>query len=130
MDTILVIDFGSQYTQLIARRVRELQVYCEILPWNAGEQHFSALHPLGWILSGGPNSVLPIMPRRFLQPSWNPVCPFWAFVMVCRRLPTPWAGRWQKASNANTGRLKSRWIWKSAAANWFSGGMDVARRPH
>jgi len=57
MDTILVIDFGSQYTQLIARRVRELQVYCEILPWNAGEQHFSALHPLGWILSGGPNSV-------------------------------------------------------------------------
>ncbi len=57
MDTMLIIDFGSQYTQLIARRVRELQVYCEILPWNADPEQLSALRPRGWILSGGPNSV-------------------------------------------------------------------------
>lgn len=57
MDTIIIVDFGSQYTRLIARRVRELQVYCEILPWNAAPEQFSALHPKGFILSGGPNSV-------------------------------------------------------------------------
>jgi GMP synthase (glutamine-hydrolysing) len=57
MDTMLIIDFGSQYTQLIARRVRELQVYCEVLPWNADPEQLSALRPRGWILSGGPNSV-------------------------------------------------------------------------
>jgi len=57
MDTIIIVDFGSQYTRLIARRVRELQVYSEILPWNAAPEQFSALHPKGFILSGGPNSV-------------------------------------------------------------------------
>src|SRR5947208_16159041 len=53
--TILIIDFGSQYTQLIARRVRELNVYCEIHPFN----HFPELTPniKGVILSGSPSSV-------------------------------------------------------------------------
>lgn len=56
-DTILILDFGSQYTQIIARRVRELHVYCEIFPWDADFSKMQALHPKGWILSGGPNSV-------------------------------------------------------------------------
>ena len=56
-DSIVIIDFGSQYTQLIARRVREMQVYSEILPWDAEPSRMLALHPKGWILSGGPNSV-------------------------------------------------------------------------
>ena len=54
---ILVLDFGSQYTQLIARRVREAKVYCEIHPFNFAPEKIRALNPEGIILSGGPASV-------------------------------------------------------------------------
>ena len=57
LDTILVLDFGSQYTQLIARRIRELNVYSEILPWDIATEKIQALSPKGVILSGGPESV-------------------------------------------------------------------------
>ena len=57
LDTILVLDFGSQYTQLIARRVRELGVYSEIFPWDIPKKKISSLNPKGVILSGGPESV-------------------------------------------------------------------------
>ncbi|MBU2515335.1 glutamine-hydrolyzing GMP synthase [bacterium] len=55
---ILVLDFGSQYTQLIARRIRELKVYCEIHPFNITHDEIKNLNPKGIILSGGPSSVL------------------------------------------------------------------------
>ncbi len=57
VNQILIIDFGSQYTQLIARRVRESGVYCEIYPWDADEQTILNFKPAGIILSGGPESV-------------------------------------------------------------------------
>ena len=57
IDTILVLDFGSQYTQLIARRVRESNVYSEILPWDIDEEKIKSINPKGIILSGGPDSV-------------------------------------------------------------------------
>jgi len=56
-DWILILDFGSQYTQLIARRLRELHVYCEIHPFNIDLEVFTRHAPLGVILSGGPMSV-------------------------------------------------------------------------
>ena len=56
-DTIVVLDFGSQYAQLIARRLREAHVYCELFPWDADSARVMALHPKGFILSGGPRSV-------------------------------------------------------------------------
>ena len=56
-DTILVLDFGSQYTQLIARRVREMNVYSEILPWDISSDRIKEVNPKGVILSGGPESV-------------------------------------------------------------------------
>src|SRR5262245_49956035 len=56
-DTVVILDYGSQYTQLIARRVRELGVYCEILPHNAPQSEVDRLAPKAFILSGGPNSV-------------------------------------------------------------------------
>ena len=57
LDTILVLDFGSQYTQLIARRVRELGVFSEIFPWDIDTHRISSLNPNGIILSGGPSTV-------------------------------------------------------------------------
>jgi len=54
---ILIIDFGSQYTQLIARRVREIGVYCEIWPYDNCEEQIKKQKPLGLILSGGPETV-------------------------------------------------------------------------
>ena len=54
---ILILDFGSQYTQLIARRVREANVYCELHPFDVGDEFVRAFAPQGIILSGGPSSV-------------------------------------------------------------------------
>jgi GMP synthase (glutamine-hydrolysing) len=56
-ETIVILDFGSQYSQLIARRVREAHVYCELFHYDAPAEEVLALKPQGFILSGGPNSV-------------------------------------------------------------------------
>ncbi|WP_067517765.1 glutamine-hydrolyzing GMP synthase [Endozoicomonas ascidiicola] len=56
-DRILILDFGSQYTQLIARRVREIGVYCELHPWDMSDEDIQAFAPKAVILSGGPESV-------------------------------------------------------------------------
>jgi len=56
-ETIIILDFGSQYTQLIARRVREAGVYSEIHPCTIPTEEVAAMHPKGIILSGGPCSV-------------------------------------------------------------------------
>jgi GMP synthase (glutamine-hydrolysing) len=73
---IAVLDFGSQYTQLIARRVREQGVYAEVFPFNAPVETINQHHPAGYILSGGPNSVYepgaPQLPAHILQ-SGKPV---------------------------------------------------------
>src|SRR5690606_25146246 len=63
-DRILVLDFGAQYTQLIARRIRELGVYCEIWTWDHDPGEIAAFAPKGIVLSGGPESTtLPGAPR-------------------------------------------------------------------
>ncbi|MCE5209027.1 MAG: glutamine-hydrolyzing GMP synthase [Chloroflexi bacterium] len=71
MDTIIILDYGSQYSQLIARKVRENHVYCELLPWDASADKVSAYHPKGFILSGSPYSVYdpgaPTLPDYILQ---------------------------------------------------------------
>jgi len=56
-EKILILDFGSQYTQLIARRVRECHVYCELHPFDMALSDIQAFRPTGIILSGGPKSV-------------------------------------------------------------------------
>ena len=70
-DKILIVDFGSQVTQLIARRVREEKVYCEIVPFQKADEAFRTLRPKGVILSGGPASVLdqdaPLAPAGIYQ---------------------------------------------------------------
>jgi GMP synthase (glutamine-hydrolysing) len=70
-NAIAILDFGSQYTQLIARRVREANVYCELFAWDAPPENVLALEPCGFILSGGPASVYvpdaPYLPDYLLQ---------------------------------------------------------------
>jgi GMP synthase (glutamine-hydrolysing) len=70
-DAVAVIDFGSQYSQLIARRVREHHVYCELIPHDAPRERIEALRPKGFILSGGPASVYaqdaPLIPPHVLD---------------------------------------------------------------
>jgi GMP synthase (glutamine-hydrolysing) len=63
-DRILILDFGAQYTQLIARRVRECGAYCEIRPWDLSDAEVRAFAPRGVILSGGPESVTDAEPPR------------------------------------------------------------------
>jgi GMP synthase (glutamine-hydrolysing) len=69
-DSIAILDFGSQYAQLIARRVREAQVYCELFAWDAPAEEVRALEPKGFILSGGPRSAYepgaPVVPDYVL----------------------------------------------------------------
>jgi GMP synthase (glutamine-hydrolysing) len=71
MDTIVVLDFGSQYAQLIARRVREANVYCELFPWNEAQVKVMSLDPKGFILSGSPASVYepgaPVIPMYVME---------------------------------------------------------------
>ncbi|MBI5714638.1 MAG: glutamine-hydrolyzing GMP synthase [Chloroflexi bacterium] len=57
MDSVAILDYGSQYSQLIARRVREANVYCELFAWNESPEKILAINPNAIILSGGPNSV-------------------------------------------------------------------------
>jgi GMP synthase (glutamine-hydrolysing) len=64
---ILILDFGSQYTQLIARRVREIGVYCELWAWDVTEAQIREFNPTGIILSGGPESVHEINSPRAPQ---------------------------------------------------------------
>src|ERR1700750_2827073 len=68
-EKILIVDFGSQVTQLIARRVREQGVYCEIVPFNRAAEAFAQMKPRAIILSGGPASLLdpgaPLPPPEF-----------------------------------------------------------------
>lgn len=71
---ILILDFGSQYTQLIARRVREIGVYSEIRGWDMADEEIDAFAPTGIILSGGPESVTvdgsPRAPQRVFEGNW------------------------------------------------------------
>src|SRR5579885_1266628 len=70
-DKVLIVDFGSQVTQLIARRVREERVYCEIVPFQKAEEAFLAMRPKAVILSGGPASVhekgAPLAPKAIYE---------------------------------------------------------------
>lgn len=70
-DTIVVLDFGSQYSQLITRRIRETQVYSEMCPWDTPAEKVLAFKPRGFILSGGPSSVYdegaPTLPAYVLE---------------------------------------------------------------
>ena len=71
IDNVAILDFGSQYAQLIARKLREQSIYCELFPWNAPKEQVLKIQPKGFILSGGPSSVYepeaPYIPNYVLE---------------------------------------------------------------
>ncbi len=135
MDTLIVLDFGSQYSQLIARRVREIQVYCELYPWDAPAERVLAHHPLGFILSGGPNSIYapgaPQLPGYVLE-SGLPVLGICygmqALTHALGGLVTPAAAREYGPSSLIT-ILENPLLPQAEQPVWMSHGDRVERLP-
>ena len=92
-EAILVLDFGSQYTQLIARRIRELGVYSEIKPYYTTIAEIKNLNPKGIILSGGPSSVYADNAPLPSEDIFRSASQFSASAMVCRSSPICLAAR-------------------------------------
>ena len=84
-ETLLIVDFGSQVTQLIARRIREAGVYCEIAPFTAAAEAFARLQPNGIIFSGGPSSVTWEDSPRAPQELFDSGLPLLAICLCCAR---------------------------------------------
>ena len=76
-EKIIVIDFGGQYNQLVARRVRECKVYCEIYSYRTSMEEIKAMNPKGIILTGGPNSCYEDEAGNYLKCKFQ----FWDYVM-------------------------------------------------
>ena len=99
---ILIIDFGSQYNQLIARRVREHQVYCQIEPPGIDLEKIRALKPEGIILSGGPASIYEARSPRVAKGIFELGSRSSGSATACSSWSTPWGGRWSARTNGNT----------------------------
>lgn len=137
LSSLVILDFGSQYTQLIARRVRELGVYCEIHPYFISQSAFTALNPVGVILSGGPASV---------TNDQDPKVPLWLFELnlpilgICygmQGMAVALGGRVLKGDVSEFGHADVQLISKSALfeglgesiAVWMSHGDQVSHLP-
>jgi len=105
-DRILIIDFGSQYVQLIARRLRELKVYAEILPFDVAEEEIAAFKPKGIILSGGPESVTFDHTVRAPDIIFKLGCPILGICYGMQTMVAQWGGQVETASQAEYGHAQ------------------------
>ncbi|MCM2267037.1 MAG: glutamine-hydrolyzing GMP synthase [Elusimicrobiales bacterium] len=137
MDQILILDFGSQYTQLIARRLRGLRVYCEILPFGAPVEEILARSPRGIILSGGPSSVYAKGAPKPDPAVFNLGVPVLGVCYGMQLLAHEFGGRVSKAASREYGFsklkvLKGSRLFKGIAGDfdvWMSHGDEVKRVP-
>ena len=139
-DSILIIDFGSQVTQLIARRVRETGVYCEIVPFQSAEEGFKRVNPKAVIFSGGPASVLEANSPRAPQIVFDSKLPILAICYGQQTLCTQLGGKVEGGHHREFGRadieiLKSSplfdgfWDVGSQYTVWMSHGDRVTELP-
>ena len=137
---ILIVDFGSQYTQLIARRIREFHVYCEIYPFKKiNSKLFDDIDPSGVILSGGPNSVLDKKAPKIHKSILESKIPILAICYGLQALSLQNGGKIKKSLSREYGFAKikiynnSKIIpreWKGKAINvWMSHGDHVSKTP-
>lgn len=103
---ILILDFGSQYTQLIARRVREQNVYCEIVPYNADLSKYAGANLSGYILSGGPSSVLDVDSPLLDQSFFNTDLPILGICYGLHLMAYRLGGRLSESTNREYGRAE------------------------
>ena len=124
-DAILIIDFGSQVTQLIARRVRETGIYCEIHPYQSAEAAFAKLQPKGVIFSGGPDSVTREGSPRAPQAVFDAGVPILAICYGQQTLATQLGGKVEGGHAAEFGRADVEIL---KASPLFAGIWEVGNR--
>ncbi len=137
-ETILIIDFGSQYTQLIARRIRENNVYCEIHPHHIGINEIKDLNPVGIVLSGGPMSVYdegaPTIPEEIFKLG----IPVLGICYGMQLLAVNFEGRVEPAKNREYGKAVLQLVTgcklfegvKNNSTVWMSHGDYITRLPN
>lgn len=138
-ELILILDFGSQYTQLIARRVREQGVYCEIHPFHLSAEEIAAKKPMGIILSGGPSSVTDEDAPRVLPDFYDAVkAPVLGICYGMQLVAVDLGGSSEPAARREYGHAKLKVLsGKTALFNelpfeldvWMSHGDHVTRLP-
>ncbi|MDQ0468433.1 glutamine-hydrolyzing GMP synthase [Labrys wisconsinensis] len=124
-DSILIIDFGSQVTQLIARRVREAGVYCEIHPFQSAAEAFAKLKPKGVIFSGGPASVCDAGSPRAPQAVFDSGVPILAICYGQQTLAAQQGGKVEGGHAREFGRAD---VEIKAASPLFAGVWEVGGR--
>ncbi len=140
MDRILILDFGSQVTQLIARRVREAGVYCEIHPFNRTDEQIRAFAPKGIILSGGPASTTEADSPRAPQAVWEMGVPVFAICYGQQTLCMQQGGLVESGHSREFGKaeltvteecsaFKDFWPVGSKQQIWMSHGDRVTKIP-
>jgi GMP synthase (glutamine-hydrolysing) len=135
VDAIAVLDFGSQTSQLIARRVREGNVYCELFPFDAPEERVKSIQPKGFILSGGPASVYepgaPQIPDYVL----NSGLPILGICYGMQALTHALGGRVESSPRREYGHTRIEWLEKNRLAAggrrvvWMSHGDRIEKMP-
>ena len=137
IDTVLVLDFGSQYTQLIARRIRESNVYSEILPWDIDENKIKKINPVGIILSGGPESVTDSFTPRIPQVAFDLNVPLLGICYGMQTLAEQMGGQVISSSHKEFGHAElalenESELFKGLSTNenvWMSHGDQVQDLP-
>ena len=124
-DTVLIIDFGSQVTQLIGRRVREAGVYCEIVPFQSAEEGFHRLKPKAVIFSGGPASVLDTGSPRAPQVVFDSGLPILAICYGQQTLATQLGGKVEGGHAREFGRADVEILKESPL---FEGFWEVGKK--
>ena len=104
-ELVLVIDFGAQYAQLIARRVRECSVYCEIVPYNCPLEKIKEMNPAAIILPAYMWRTRPKLTQVFLNWGFR----YWAFAMAISLCARHWAGRSLQLIPGSLGRQLLNW---------------------
>jgi GMP synthase (glutamine-hydrolysing) len=139
-DKILIVDFGSQVTQLIARRVREEGVYCEIVPFNKAAEAFATMKPRGVILSGGPASLTEDISPRAPQAIFEAGVPVLGICYGEQAMASQLGGQVEGGHHREFGRAEVEVVREAALFDgvwqkggkypvWMSHGDRVTRLP-